>query len=270
MKVFISADIEGTNGITSFIETDKKSGSEYAYFAAKMTQEVSAVCEGISAFDENAAILVKDAHDSARNIDHAKLPVNTRLNRGWPGKPGSMINCLDGSFDAAIFTGYHSPAFTGGNPLAHTISSKRFARITINNKIAGEFHINYYGALSLGVPVIMVSGDRRLTELAAETDPDIVTVATLEGYGNSTISEHPVLSLAALKEGAERAAGKAAVLKERIKDKLPPGFEIEITFKRHTEAFRAAHFPGMTQIDAMTVGYKCGNFFDFLKAWMFI
>ncbi|MDR1705291.1 MAG: M55 family metallopeptidase [Clostridiales bacterium] len=270
MKVFISADIEGTNGIASFAEADNNNEREYTYFANRMTEEVGAVCDGINSFDGNADILIKDAHATARNIDHAKLPGNARLLRGWAGKPCSMINGLDGSFDAAVFSGYHSPAYTGGNPLAHTINSTRFSRVLINGRVAGEFHINYFGAMSLGVPVVMVSGDKYLMELVNETDPDIVTVAALEAYGNGTVSSHPSGTLAALTDGAKKAMANAAALKEKISQKLPAAFEIEITFKRHVEAFKAAFFPGMSQIDAATVGYECADFFDFLKAWMFI
>lgn len=63
MKVFISSDIEGTTGITTWDETEKNAPS-YGYFAAQMTKEVNAVCTG--ALEAGAdAILIKDAHDSA-------------------------------------------------------------------------------------------------------------------------------------------------------------------------------------------------------------
>ena len=40
-KLFISADIEGTCGITAWEETDAK-GRNYDYFCERMTAEVSA------------------------------------------------------------------------------------------------------------------------------------------------------------------------------------------------------------------------------------
>lgn len=270
MKVFLSSDIEGTNGIASWSETDKKNGGEYNYFAAKMTEEVSAVCSGVGDFDPHAEILVKDAHDSARNIDHAKLPANVKLNRGWPGAPASMVNCLDNTYDAVIFTGYHSPAFTDGNPLAHTISSQRIARILINGVISGEFHIYYYAALAKGVPTVMLSGDKRLTELVREIDPDIITVATVEGYGNSSISGHPQTALSELRTAAKEAVSRSAALKSSVGRKLPRTFDIQITYKRNVDAFKASHFPGVKKIDDMTVGCQCQDFFDFMRIWMFI
>ena len=45
MKLYISADIEGTTGITLWDETEN-GHSRYAYFADQMTREVAAACRG--------------------------------------------------------------------------------------------------------------------------------------------------------------------------------------------------------------------------------
>ncbi len=80
MKIFISADIEGITGVTHWDETEKTK-SDHKEFAHQMTLEVKAACEG--AIDAGAdEIWIKDAHDTARNIDHNLLPRNTKLIRG--------------------------------------------------------------------------------------------------------------------------------------------------------------------------------------------
>ena len=90
MKVFISADIEGTCGITDWAETERATMDDYRPFAAQMTAEVAAACEGaVAAGAED--ILVKDAHDSARNLDAARLPRQARVLRGWTGDPLCMM-----------------------------------------------------------------------------------------------------------------------------------------------------------------------------------
>lgn len=271
MKIYISADIEGVNGIAASSEVDKKS-PEFGYFAVRMTEEVAAVCQGISESAPGADIFVKDAHGTGRNLDHSKFPKNVRLNRGWHGGPGSMVGLLDESFDAAIFTGYHSAAYHGGNPLAHTMNSERIFHVTINGMTAGEFHINYYAALSLGVPVVMVSGDKALMDVVNDFDKEIITVPTVEGIGNSTTSIHPALTVENLRQSAQEAAAKALTTnpKAAAKSKLPENFDVRISFKRQHMAYRAAFFPGMTKVDDMTVAYKCKDFYDFLRAWMFV
>ena len=39
--------------------------------------------------------LVKDAHDSARNIDPSVLPEEVQINRGWAGDVYSMMSGID-------------------------------------------------------------------------------------------------------------------------------------------------------------------------------
>ena len=119
-KLFISADLEGTTGITHWGETEI-GGYLYDRFTAQMTREVAAACEG--AIGQGLEdILVKDAHDSGRNIDPAKLPEQARIFRAWSRHPYSMMFGLDESFDGVVFTGYHNAAGTNSNPLSHTMN----------------------------------------------------------------------------------------------------------------------------------------------------
>ena len=107
MRVYLSADIEGTCGIADWAETERATMDDYRPFAAQMTAEVAAACEGAVAAGAEE-IVVKDAHDSARNLDGSRLPRQARLFRGWTGDPLSMMAGLDvGQFGAVLFTGYH-------------------------------------------------------------------------------------------------------------------------------------------------------------------
>lgn len=84
MKIFVSADMEGTAGITCWDETIWED-PRCAYFRAQMSREVAAACEGaLKAGAED--VLVKDAHDSARNIDPMVLPEQT----GFTGHSGDI------------------------------------------------------------------------------------------------------------------------------------------------------------------------------------
>ena len=131
MKLYISADIEGVAGIASWDETDKEKSAHYPAFQKQMTAEVKAVCE--EAFQAGfKEILIKDAHDTGRNPQLPDLPRGVRVIRGWAGEPLSMVQGIDTGFDAAIFVGYHSRAGAGANPLAHTMSSVRLARVNLN------------------------------------------------------------------------------------------------------------------------------------------
>ncbi len=96
-------------------------------------------------------ILVKDAHLHGRNLDPAALRAPARLHRGWSGHPYAMMDGLDESFAAAILIGYHAPAGSTGNPLAHTLSLN-LQRLRINGELASEFTVSGLTAAWLGVP----------------------------------------------------------------------------------------------------------------------
>ena len=66
MKVFLSADMEGTAGVTAWSETEHDK-PDYPQFQALMTAEVVAACEGALAAGATE-IIVKDAHHTGRNL----------------------------------------------------------------------------------------------------------------------------------------------------------------------------------------------------------
>ena len=156
MRLYLSADIEGTCGIADWAETERATMDDYRPFAAQMTAEVAAACEGaVAAGAED--ILVKDAHDSARNLDAARLPRQARVLRGWTGDPLCMMAGLErGAFGGVLFTGYHAWGCCGGNPLSHTMTTA-CDQVTLNGVPASEFLINAYTALYFGVPVAFLA-----------------------------------------------------------------------------------------------------------------
>lgn len=264
MKVFISADMEGTNGISHWDETEKDK-REYPCFAAKMTAEVAAVCSGINSVYPDSIIYVKDAHGSARNIDHEALPHNVILNRNWVRSPYSMMDGIDNSFDAAIFTGYHSGAGSGGNPMAHTMSGN-IIYLKINGLYASEAIMNYYTSLYCGVPLVMAAGDEALCRSMKEIEPGLYTVASVTGQGSCTISEHPQL----IKERLAQTASKAVASASKGNLALPDSFKTEIYFKTHAQASRAAYYPGARKIGDHAVAFDTKDYFEFLRYYMFV
>ena len=269
MKVFISADIEGINGIANWNETDRDKPAEYAPFAKRMALEVAEVCKGINDFDGASEILVKDAHGGGRNIDHELLPENVSMHRAFSGHPHMMMEMIDKGFNASILVGYHSPGYSAGNPMAHTMTGA-ITKTVLNGQIASEFLIAYYTSLYYSVPMVMVAGDARLMEIVKAADPDIVTVETVRGLGSGVLSVHPAKTRALLRENAKKAVEKADGLKGKCAAKLPKSFEAEIRFREHSRANIASNYPGAKQKDAHTITYSCTDYFEFLRFYRFI
>jgi D-amino peptidase len=263
MKVLISADIEGITGTTVWDETEKKH-PDYAEFREQMTAEVAAACEG--ALNAGASeILVKDAHDSARNLIPERLPREARLSRGWSGHPYLMVDGLDFSYGALMMIGYHSRAGSGANPLSHTMTGS-VTQVKINGRLADEFTINAYTAALERVPVAFVSGDAGLCADAASLVPGVTTVAVKQGVGHATINIHPHLAVEQIRAGVQKAL-QGDLLRCRLA--LPDHFQVEMHYKEHTKAYGVSFFPGASLKDDLTVQFDAQQYFDVLRFFSF-
>ena len=263
MKIFISADIEGCAGVTSWKETILGE-AEHFKAAEQMTFEVKAVCETLldNGVDE---IYVKDAHDTGKNIFHEMLPKGVKIIREWLGSPYSMIQGLDETFDAAIFIGYHSAASMTGNPLSHTMHTM-INKMMLNDMICSEHLLHTYAAAKFGVPVIMISGDKMICDWAESFNEFIVTAPMKEGFGDGVISLNREDSLDLLKEKTKEAIGNI----DKCHVLLPDSFDVSISFNTHMRALRASYYPGVKRIDSYKVSYTSDNIEDMLITKMFI
>ena len=264
MKVYISADMEGITGVTHWNEVDPGK-PDYAQFQKRMTEEVVSACRG--AIDAGAEkIIIKDAHYTGRNILPADLPEEAELIRGWSGHPYSMVQELDRTFDALMMVGYHSRAGSGGNPLAHTMSSGKIERIFINGREASEFLLHGYVGAKHQVPMAFVSGDRELCREVAEVSPGTATFITMEGVGDSTVSIHPEKSLRSIRKtvcDALKSVDKNSAWQ------LPDEFELSVRYVKPTAAYRASQYPGAESVSPKTVKYRAKDYDDIMRFVLF-
>lgn len=265
MKFFLSADMEGTAGIVCWDETELTKPNDYNHFSEQMTKEVASACEG--ALEAGASeVVVKDAHDYARNINPAKLPEEVKIIRGWTKDPYCMMSGLDASFDGVIFTGYHSAAGTNGNPLAHTMSTSN-EYVKINGELVSEFIINAYTAALFNVPVLFLSGDKLLCESAKKLNPNIKTVAVSEGIGGASISINPNLALKRIKTEVFNASQQD---KAKFLIKLPDYFKVEVAFRDHSKAFQGSFYPGARLSAPKEVSFETSEYFEVLRFFSFV
>ncbi|MGZ9810471.1 M55 family metallopeptidase [Pseudoroseicyclus sp. H15] len=263
MKVFISADIEGTAGITDWAEA-MKDDKGYAEFRQYMTNEVVAACEGARAAGATE-VVIKDAHQTARNVIIGDLPDYVRIARGWSGHPHKMMWGIDESFDAAIYTGYHNKNGSQTNPLAHTFTGS--LRLSINGELASEFTVNSLTAASLGVPSAFLSGDAGICDEAAAFVPGITTLAVSEGFGPANISMPPRLAVQEIRAGVEAAL--AGDLAARL-PAMPEHFTLDFAYPNPVSAYRAAWYPGAVQTGPCVTRFETDDWFEALRALNFI
>jgi len=270
-KFYISADIEGVAGILDWGETDKIKNDDYTMFREIMTNEVLASIESINEKFDKVEIVVKDAHDSGRNMYFDRFPENVKIIRGWSGDPYSMVQGLDDTYDGLIYIGYHSESSSSGNPLSHTMTSSRLNFIKINGKIISEFELHSIIASHYNVPVLFVSGDYALTKTVKNINNNIGTVATKLGEGNSILSKTPELVNKEIKKELSK------VLDDVVNDddekylmKNPNEFHVEVCYKTFQLAYNAKFFPGVSLKDSQTVEFTTNDYYEVVRTLKFI
>lgn len=263
MKLFISADIEGCAGV-NFPDETHKSEAGYRRFAEQMTKEVLAVCE--AAHEAGVGeIVVKDGHGDASNIDPLSMPPYVVLIRGKSGHPYNMMYGLDSTFDAVIYIGYHAAAGNPGFALSHT-STGNSRQIFLNGRVMSEFMLNSYTAASLGVPVVLLSGDEAICDSARELVPDITTVKTKRGTGGAAFCVSPEKILDELKNKTKKALDNV----ERCRLSLPESFDYMVSYKDWKKAYQMSFYPGMESVDTFTNRLKTDRWLDVVTAHCFV
>ena len=264
MKVFISADMEGTAGVACWAETEKDK-PDYPEFQALMTAEVVAACEGALAAGATE-IVIKDAHHTARNLLVDRLPPQARIIRDWSGHPHSMMFGIEADCAAAIYTGYHDAAGTDSNPLAHSFTG-RIMRLTINGALASEFTVNATTAAYLGVPSSFLSGDAGICAAGAALVPGLVTVPVSQGFGPATSALAPACARERIRDGVTRALSD---LPARRPAPLADRWEIELEFANPVEAYRGSFFPDVAYPEPRRLRFVRDDWFEALRVLRFL
>ncbi|MDH5792736.1 MAG: M55 family metallopeptidase [Candidatus Bathyarchaeota archaeon] len=259
LKVFVSVDMEGISGIVDGSMTGRDQ-PDYQKGRALMVGDVNAAIEGILTLGE-AEIVVSDGHGSMTNIEPEELNRAATLARGTP-KPLSQMAGIDGSFDAAVFVGYHSMKGTLRGVLSHTFSGRAIESLRINGMEVGETAMNAAIAGYHGVPLVFVSGDLAVTREAKALNPEIEVVAVKEAVSRTAAKcLNPARARELIREKVTRAL-------EKRKSIEPFSFESPIeVLVRYTNAGMAdavGFMPSSERVDGKTIRFVLD---DYLKAF---
>jgi D-amino peptidase len=254
LKIYISADMEGIGGVSTWDIQAGSEGSEYEKFRKLMTEEVNAAIDG--AFDAGATeVLVSDSHGSGQNIDIELLDERVRLIRAWP-RPLLMMQGLDSTFDAAVFVGYHAGMGRSEAVLAHTMSGNIFA-VKLNDQVVPEAGFNAAIAGDFGVPVVFLSGDQSICEDARQLLGPIEAVAVKEATGfYSAMMMNPQEAQRRIRKGVKRAIKRRDEIRPY---KLKPPIRLEITFTEMPVAELLSYLPGVERPRGNVVAFTGKN-----------
>ena len=256
MKVFLSVDMEGICGVVGEKETDPVNGGEaYRANCHRMTAEANAAIEG--ALKGGATeVLVADSHWNFDNLIPEELNEAATLLRGSP-RPFSMVQDLDGSFDALLCVGYHAMAGTPRAIIDHTFTG-RVRSVEVNNRAIGETGLNAYVAGEYGVPVVLVTGDTALAAEASALIKGVHTVAVKEAINTHSAKHlHPRKACTLIRAEAEKGVREAAEIEPLVASKP---VSMAIDFKDTEYADLAELEPQVTRVGGTRIEFSGADY----------
>ncbi|MGB8648188.1 MAG: M55 family metallopeptidase [Anaerolineae bacterium] len=262
MNVYISADIEGINGVVSSAETEPLT-PEWARMRKLMMGEVNAAVEGALAAGAQE-ILVNDSHSSMKNLMLEDLhPAATLLSGG--GKMWSMMAGIDRRFDAVFFIGYHARAGSTPATIDHTYWGPDSVQgVWLNGIEVGESGLN--GALAgyFGVPVALLTGDQTACAQAREFFGEhLETVVVKQAISRSAaINYAPSRVQEMIRSAAARTLARA-----HLPYVLAAPITLRVQYARSSQADRAEFLPDAKRIGPRLVEYTHEDYGHVFKAF---
>jgi D-amino peptidase len=259
MKVFISIDLEGITGVCKEEQTDP-TGPEYSSACAAMRADLDAALDGC--FSAGATgVVVCDGHAAGRNLRVTGLPDRVALVGSSPWSL-DMMTGINGSFDAALFLGYHARAGVAAAVLEHTCAYKVFS-VAMEGLEVGEFALNAMLAGHFGVPCTFVSGDDKAVAEARGLVSGIGAAVVKTSLARTCASALPPAVTAPLIREGVRAA-----LTEKLPDALRwPGSPLQVVFVRTHCCDAAATQAGTQRLDGRTIEIAGDSYLQVFKTF---
>jgi D-amino peptidase len=259
MKVYISADIEGINGVMGDVHTIS-SGEAYGHARTWMAEEVNSAIRGAAAAGAQEFI-VKDSHGPATNILAHELDPRAQLISGW-GSTHSMVEGVDESFDAVFLVGYHAKVGTERGVLSHTITGL-VKELRLNGEPVGETALSAQFAGHYGVPVALVAGDDAVAAEAEALLPGVTAVAVKQAMNRRSAKMLPLAEGRKLIEESARTALEHLGSVKPYSPDRPTRMELELPTAAAAEI--CSHVPGVERIGAMGVGCQVEDAMEFTR-----
>jgi D-amino peptidase len=264
MKLYISADMEGTAAVCSWTQVDPTNTTEYPYYRRLMSREVRAAIDGAREAGVRD-VLINDAHSSMRNVMWDELPDDVRMIYG-NRKPFSMAEGADGSFDAAFFTGYHAGIGTQDGVLDHTYTDETLRETRVNGRVCNEAMLNAAVLGLAGVPVVLVTGDRVAVEQMHAFLPWATGVVVKDSIGRyATNSLSPARARELIYAGAREAIGR---LGEAEPFAFEPPIALDLDFVFTHNADYAEMIPGFERTGGRSVRFVHADYRVVFKAYV--
>lgn len=250
MKIYIVQDGEGVACVNQWPEKTKAERLHEANVL--MTKEVNAAVEG--ALEAGAdEIYVQESHPFVLELLHEEI----KLVQG--------CCALDDTFDAQFFIGQHAMSMTDNAMLAHTFCHTGVRQILLNGEAIGELGWRTVSAGCMGVPTVLVTGDKAACLEALRIQKNIVTAPVKEDFGlHAGVSLSPAKARALIREKAAEAVRKTEA--GEFRPYCPAGpYELIMEYHNPLVVEKVLLYPGTERVNAVSVKYHAGNFSELVK-----
>ena len=268
-KILISVDMEGLAGVVTGDQLGP-SGFEYQRFRKFMTDETLAAIDG--AVEAGAKeIVVVDSHGNGQNLLIELFPDNVKVIRSWPRRFG-MVAGIDESFDGVMLIGYHSSTHNMDGVRAHTFSSAKLTKVSVNSIPVSEGMWVAMVAGHFNVPVIMISGDNIATKEVKDFLGDVETAIVKEALGfHSAKTLTPAAATKIIKHSSFAAVKNIKKFKPYKLSSSP--VNLEVSFKNYQPSEILAYLSIIERIDSHSIRFtgkdmvEVADFFVFLMEY---
>lgn len=263
-QYFISADLEGVCGVSTWQDCyPATDDSRYRAAVEQLASEITSVVDAIRSVQNDAQIVVNDAHNAMINLGLEHLPSGVQLISGKP-KLCAMMAGLDSTFNGVILLGYHAKAGTEKGVLNHTFHNQLYD-VSINGVSLGEGGVNaLYAQLCHNVPVILGCGDQAFCEEFRALLPGVSLVETKSGLTTTAALHRPAKSVRdELYAQTRQALQQLAKAPDTIKQwAVPVGepFTLTITFTHTLCCDTAMTSPAFSRVDGRTLKVTAKDF----------
>ncbi|MGQ0837295.1 M55 family metallopeptidase [Actinokineospora sp.] len=259
MWILVSADMEGATGVTC--TADVVPGTEqWQRFRRLLTADVNACVAGLVAGGATR-VLINEAHSAQRNVLLEELDPRARLLTGRH-KPLSMMQGIDFGVDGVVFLGYHTGAGAEG-VLAHTYLENSITGVWLDGVPASEGRLNAALAAEHGVPVLVVTGDDRTCEDAADYAPNARPAVVKECVSRyAAVCAPPSVTAGVITAASTEAMSLACRTPGVVSE-----HRIEVEFDATHLAHAAAVVPTVEPTGVRRVGFTAASMTEAMKAF---
>ncbi|MGJ8454820.1 M55 family metallopeptidase [Pseudothermotoga sp. U03pept] len=271
MKIYVSVDMEGLAGISTWSEVTPKQNRESSEL---LYEHLRSLLEGLFETDKVEYVMISDSHGTGDNIPYRITQEFEKVEIvHGPLRQDFMMTGLDNTFDRVIFLGYHAGVGTKYGIMDHTYSSSVVHNMWINGVRMNETLINAAFAGYHDVPLALIVGDNALREeLEGTLVGEYLYVITKQAVGRFSAIMRPKATV--MREIREAAKCALSIKREELAVvRFKPPIELKVELKDTSFADAAELMPGVNRIDARTILFRhedYGVVFNALMAIVYI